>query len=304
MMSARNLNDDINANASIPYPTLIESQDPQFFALRRLMIRVWLSLSIISVVAWYVLGMIALLLAIIAFGGLIISLLLHLYHKQQIENFQHYRQTESLFALYNLLDIRHPLPPLRLWAASADFGVLVISTILEHKSMAIIELGSGTSTVLSGYALEGNKRGQIISFDHDASFASHSRVMIEQHNLSKICEVVMSPLKPVAVHGKQMLWYDYTKFQELNSIDLLIVDGPPNDSGVMTRYPALPLLYDKLAPGAIIIIDDFRRNEEYQMVAKWVAEFDLEFLRAIPNEKGAAILQKREPRLSDQMKKD
>ncbi|MGD6699309.1 hypothetical protein VWV08_22305, partial [Xanthomonas citri pv. citri] len=66
--------------------------------------------------------------------------------------------------------------------------------------------------------------------------------------------------------------YDPSAVQDLKDIELLLVDGPPRASGPRARYPALPLLGTRLAPGARIVLDDVDRTEEQEAADAWLAE--------------------------------
>ena len=52
------------------------------------------------------------------------------------------------------------------------------------------------------------------------------------------------------------------------------------------------MLFDQLAPGAYVLVDDFMRDDEYTMVNRWLDDYNLKVVRTFANEKGAAILQK------------
>ena len=57
------------------------------------------------------------------------------------------------------------------------------------------------------------------------------------------------------------------------AIDVLIIDGPPGIPNANTRYPAIPLLYDRLQPGALIVVDDTIRADERKAMASWQGQF-------------------------------
>jgi len=58
------------------------------------------------------------------------------------------------------------------------------------------------------------------------------------------------------------------------------VDGPPAYAAGqgLARYPALPVLRGRLAPGATVILDDVERPGEQEVLRRWerstVVEFD------------------------------
>src|SRR6185295_577572 len=79
----------------------------------------------------------------------------------------------------------------------------------------------------------------------------------------------------------------------IEPIDLLVVDGPPGDVGDLARYPALPLLHERLSDNAVILLDDASRRDMRLILDLWLREFDNFDLERIDTEKGAAILRKR-----------
>lgn len=274
-------------------PTHIEERDPRYIERRQQIFNNWLLWALASVIAWVFFRDVALLFSLIVLGGLVLDSLLKVYHKLQVENIQHYWQTEALFSIYSSLKISHPLPPMRLWAASPDFLTLGISLIKRHRPRVVFEVGSGVSTILNAYALREVDGETLISLEHEDQFAAITRDNLAAHDLTELARVIHAPLKPIAVSGQQRLWYDTAAFQDLPLIDLLIVDGPPEKTAELARYPALPLLFAKLNPGAYILVDDFMRADEHTMVNLWLDEFDLEVVRTYANEKGAAVLRKK-----------
>jgi hypothetical protein len=90
--------------------------------------------------------------------------------------------------------------------------------------------------------------------------------------LTKYVEVVHAPLVDVDVAGETFRWYDLSKVEGLTDLDIVFVDGPPGTTGPLARYPALPLLRDRCAPGARFILDDAARPDERAIVQRWVRE--------------------------------
>jgi hypothetical protein len=54
---------------------------------------------------------------------------------------------------------------------------------------------------------------------------------------------------------------------------VLFVDGPLARSAPKARFTALPLLADRLAPRAIVVVDDVSRSDEHDMVQDWAARY-------------------------------
>lgn len=280
-----------------PPPRLqhIEAQDPAYFRLRRRLYWEWSLWMIISIPLVMILGVFGLAISVFVLGGMLIYLMLRLYHRNQVESFYHYRELEAYLSLYASLKITHPLPPMRLWRISPDFATQIVLLVRRHKPRLVVEIGSGVSTVITSYCLKEQGNGRVISFEHEAEFAKVSADDVADHGLSEWAEVRHAPLVELALNGETRRWYDRSKFDDLGvgEIDLLTVDGPPEGTNDMARYPALPVLYEKLKPGALILVDDYLREPEYAMVRRWLNEFDCELVLAEANEKGVAVLRKR-----------
>ena len=123
-------------------------------------------------------------------------------------------------------------------------------------------------------------------------FADLTRYRLQQHQLDKYVEVKTAPLQALQLEGKSWQWYHTDFIESLPAIDILVVDGPPWMLQPLARYPALPLLYSKLAPNAIVVVDDFIRKDEQIMVKKWLAQYPEFSFEKYPTEKGTAVLRR------------
>lgn len=184
---------------------------------------------------------------------------------------EHVQDVEALFQLFARFRPRAAMPSSGRWALEPT-GLLRIVDLVQTKSIGtIVELGSGTSTLWLAYALEARGTGgRIVSLDHDPHFAGLTRTALAAHGFGPdVADVRDAPLVDGVVVGHATPWYDPQSFADLAEIDLLIVDGPPQATGDLARYPALPALLDKLAPHAIIVVDDAQRPAETQMIERW-----------------------------------
>lgn len=193
------------------------------------------------------------------------------------------------------LSITAPLPPMGGWRILPDFAALLANHLIEKRPNCIVELGSGISTVLCASATRANGAGHVFSFDHDADFLESTRALLEQHGLSDRVTLAHAPLTPFPLADDRFLWYSIASFSDLPPIDLVVVDGPPqhDNPSPLVRYPALPALFDKLALGATIVLDDADREQERAVIAGWLATYPLLRLETPSTEKGAALLQLR-----------
>ena len=212
--------------------------------------------------------------------------------KNNRDNRQHYQQIEALFSLTHLLDIKAPLPQMRGWAASPDFLLKIVETMLSEKPKLVLEASSGVSTLISAYCIKRLGEGRVVSLEHDLVFAEKTRQLLKQHDLEEYAKVRHAPLCPVSINGQSWQWYDLNSLEELDRIDMLIVDGPPKKIQKNSRYPVVPLLSEKLANGCIILLDDGSREDETQIVELWNKQFHFNKTEFVKLEKGAWILKK------------
>jgi predicted O-methyltransferase YrrM len=133
----------------------------------------------------------------------------------------------------------------------------------------VVELGSGTSTVWLAYAVQ-RYNGRLVSLEHDIRHAEKSRVRLHAHGLDAVAEVRDAPLNQIDVQDTEYDWYDPDALDDIERIDLLVVDGPPDSLGPFARYPALAALKPKLAPDATIVLDDVSRDDEQETVRRWL----------------------------------
>ncbi len=218
---------------------------------------------------------------------------LHAHHEQlYAHQDQLYSQIDSLFSVFSLIPIRHPLPTMRGWPVSPDFVKILVSLFLEMKPESVVETGSGISTIIGGYCLEKNTVGNLISYDHEENFAHKSSKNLKLHKLENKASVIHAPLTELVLDGELYSWYDVNCISHQDKIDLLVVDGPPGNSGSMARYPALPVFFERLSKNAVIILDDAGREAERQIVERWMSEYDVFEHEYIETEKGTVILRR------------
>jgi predicted O-methyltransferase YrrM len=216
------------------------------------------------------------------------------YRRQDERRVQDYRQIEALFSLFSTLQPRLPLPSMREWAASPDLLKKITELVLDTKPSLVVEASSGVSTLVIAYCLKRLGCGSVVSLEHDAKYAAVSRNLLSSHGLEDVATIVLAPLKECECDGSRWLWYDLHRLRLDRPIDLLIVDGPPNDVQKLSRYPALPLLYPHLSATATILLDDGAREDEREIVARWRKRFSRFAVEVLEMEKGAYLLRRQE----------
>jgi hypothetical protein len=186
-----------------------------------------------------------------------------------------YDRIDALFSIYKILDIIHPLPIMNEWAISSDFAHHLLKTIMSKESGNIIDIGSGISTIISGYALKKRGHGKVISLEHDEIYYNQTFEIIKQHQLDSYVELHYCPLTKYNINGQEWLWYDIDNINFNGTISIITVDGPPGNTQEMSRYPAIPILEKHINSNTTILLDDGDREDEKKIAEKWRKEHNL-----------------------------
>ena len=250
-------------------------------------------LAVIGVSAWVVWGNEALLWIILILATYVILLTqFHLYGtlRKDLEN--HQKKVQAYFSLFSMLQPRDSLPYMTEWAATPELALALLGEIRHTQPDSIVEIGSGISTIISSYGLQKNGQGKVFSLDHDQVYAQKTREQLKRHGVEVYAEVVDAPLVTRQINGSSWQWYDINSDVIPDKIDLLLVDGPPVKTDAMARYPALPLLHERLSEHAAIILHDAHRPSEKQTLQKWQQQFPEFSCETVDSEKGIALLRR------------
>ncbi len=189
------------------------------------------------------------------------------------------------------LDI--PLP----WSdfsIAPDAACILVREVLVQQPEFVLECGSGVSTVLIAHCLKRLGRGRLYSLEHEPKWAQQTRRLLRAAGLERNAVVIDAPLVARQVEGRSWDWY--SKFERQlpdRPIDLLFVDGPPPQKEGRrrsSRYPALPLMADRLSSKALVLLDDVRREGESRMIAAWTRKYINADVTWFRTERGLAAL--------------
>ena len=201
-----------------------------------------------------------------------------------------FAQVEALLWLRDVLGLTRPLPPTRGWAASPDMLLDVVLRIIDTRPEVVVEMGSGTSTVVLAAALRKAGVGRLYSLEHEIEHATRTREQLERHGLSGLATVLDAPLGRIDVDGAEWRWYTAPMHLMPSRVDMLFVDGPPAATWQLARYPAVPLFRDRLTPRAAVYLDDGVRADEREIAQRWAREDPTFTARELPTEKKAWLL--------------
>lgn len=214
------------------------------------------------------------------------------------------KQIESFISLQNYLIAGQQPLNFHGWPISPDIALFLIQKIEQNDYDLIIEFGSGTSTSLIASILkkrdfEVKKQTKLITFEHNKKYYEQTLADIKNKSIDDYVDLVYAPLIEYFYEKEKYLYYSCEgKFAELKLIFnkeiqkiLVLVDGPPGDTGPLARFPALPHLMKEFNLYKLdLVLDDYSRNEEIAIAKKWeelLKDKNIEFnSESVPSEKG------------------
>ncbi|HNP17414.1 MAG TPA: class I SAM-dependent methyltransferase [Fulvivirga sp.] len=202
-----------------------------------------------------------------------------------------YNRIDALFSIHNIIKLNYPLPIMNDWAISSDFAHVLATKIMSKEKPTIVDVGSGISTLISGYIAK-KIGGQVISLEHNKDFFEQTNEMISNHELQDYIKLYFCPLKKYTINKKSWQWYDISKIKFPNTIDILTVDGPPGNIQINSRFPAVPILNKYITLDTTVLLDDGAREDEQEIANMWVAGFGFSS-EMLKSHKGIIILQKK-----------
>ncbi len=154
--------------------------------------------------------------------------------------------------------------------------VAVLNEVALADPELVVECGAGVSTLFLARLLRQRGHGRLVSVEHDERWAGWVARALAAEGLGDRASVVLAPL---AASG----WYERETVDAAvgaGPVGLLLADGPPACAPELAhaRYPALPHLAARLAPDAVVVLDDAWRAGERDVVRRWEAESDLRFV--------------------------
>lgn len=206
--------------------------------------------------------------------------------KQEVQKSM--QQIEAAMRLQNYLGSDVFLPDMHGWAISPDFGVLLINQIEQNEYDAIIEFGSGTSTILIAKVLQKQRARKksttkFVSFDHLEEYFKKTAKLLTQAGLHEECVLIYTPLVEW-LNAENQIYRFYDCQNALNDMNLdyqdeqpkilVVVDGPPASTGKHARYPAMFNVlqsFSKTEADVDFLLDDYCRDDEKEIVSLWKA---------------------------------
>lgn len=192
-------------------------------------------------------------------------------------------------AIQAKLGLNELLPYTPDWSAAPDFIGLIVDHVLQAKPEVIVECSSGLTTLVLTRCCQLNGRGRVISLENGEEYAEKTRQQLKAFGLEDYAQVIHAPLAKVSL-DRDYDWYSLESLPDV-LIDMLVIDGPPGFIQKNSRYPALPLLFEKFSKQAKVFLDDAARDDEKELVAQWQAEYSNVEHEHIDFERGCSVLE-------------
>jgi len=196
-----------------------------------------------------------------------------LYKKQRLNNqiAFNYAQLNNLFVNTSFYI------PFTGWSMSPSTITHVLNDIVVNNRQCIVEFGSGASTFYIAKLLKSNNiEASFFTIESNADWAEKIKKQLEVLDLTNFVTIITAPIKSIdksLTLDNQELWYGIDKLDEhlntINTIDLVLVDGPFGGLTPNARFSAVPYLKNKLAKSFIVFLDDMHRDEEKNILKLW-----------------------------------
>ena len=168
-----------------------------------------------------------------------------------------------------------------------------VNEVDRHRPRLVVECGGGASTLyLARVVQERCEPGsRVVVVEHDAGWVDYLRDLLARERLDDVAVVAHAALVPwqppaglADAAGSEFplpeRWYEMGAIHDAigsERIGLLLVDGPPGGKR-LARYPAVPMLRDRLSDDATVMLDDAHRPAEVETARRWALELDRQFV--------------------------
>jgi len=187
-------------------------------------------------------------------------------------------------ALLDRLGLPHDaLPHLGSWKADTYFLWRIVRAIEKLRPREVVELGCGASSLVIAKALELNGRGHLTSIDQHADFVASTARWLASHNLHPSFR--HAPIVEDKTDWSHN-WYELPSLPA--EIDLLVIDGPPWTLNPFVRGRA-EVLFDRIAPGGMVLLDDAARPGERVVAHRWKRDWPQFRFSLLPGAKGTLV---------------
>ena len=160
----------------------------------------------------------------------------------------------------------------------------LLNEMLINQRKSVIEFGAGISTIMMARLAKKNKLpAKIISVEENQDWVNVVKNILVDEGIDGYVEIIYAPVVRRNFKGIENHWYEDKKLKEIlkNSapFDLVMIDGPTafNEKLALSRYYAMPFLFESLANEHVIFLDDVNRNGEKMAMTHWGKDYGKKF---------------------------
>lgn len=164
----------------------------------------------------------------------------------------------------------------RSWSMDVDDFEVIIDVLRGYRadeSVCVVELGSGTSTlVLAHIVARLHNNAHIISVEGEESYAEQFQGQIKRYALDD----TVSLHQVQYAKDNDRCWFRKDALKRIlnnKRVDILIVDAPPGSLCQRARQPAIPFFLSYLKQKSIVFLHDTCREDESAIADVWGGYF-------------------------------
>ena len=155
------------------------------------------------------------------------------------------------------------------WSIGETAFERITTTLLELSPVErILEFGSGPSSIRLAMAFP---EAQVLSVEGDWRNYAETRNLMRSFWDKRNLSIKYRPIALESYGDAEFLTYEDGMFWE-GEIDCVVIDGPPVYT-LRGREACLYQVYDQIKIGSLVILDDFRRSYEKQIVENWLSVY-------------------------------
>lgn len=161
------------------------------------------------------------------------------------------------------------------WAVDGFTARAIVETIERLRPKVVLELGSGSSSVLIAATLKKlgmSKTTRHIVVDHLDEFLGVTGRNLAIQGLGEHVELWHCPLTQPQ-QGEPPWYGGLTERLESLQLDVVLVDGPPGSVHPHARKPAMNALHPFLSEQVAVILDDASRRLEREVISEWLRDY-------------------------------
>ncbi len=179
------------------------------------------------------------------------------------------------------------------WSLGTHGLRLLEALVAAARPRVVVEFGSGASTAALARACAAlDPPAGLVALENDPEFMRRTAAILEEAGVADHALLVAAPVVARRRNGRYVPVYHLGANDRpwSDPADLVVLDGPPLPLG--GREGALDQALHAARPGAIVVLDDARRDSEQSLLARALRrhEASIEAINVLGFPKGLAVI--------------